>query len=602
MTDIRVSDYVVGFLAERGVSTVYLVAGGGIMYLLDSLTESPDVGYVCNRHEQACTISAEGHARVTNRPGVCFATTGPGATNAASGILGAWTDSVPLLVVSGQVKRELMADFTCLRQKGPQEGDALGTVRSITKYAASVADPMDIRRVLERAWHECTEGRPGPAWVEIPLDIQGALVDPAALAAWEPPARMGSPALSRTITEAAAALRRAHRPLVVGGAGVRLSGAEHAFRQFIDAFGLPAVVPDSGKDLLGEDHALNAGVFGPAAQRRGNFAVQSADCLLVLGASLCAKKTGFAYDDFARSAVKIVVDIDQAQLEHQVVRPDIAVTADVGDFLRRLTRSLAPDPPAPVGRWLGAIAEWRAAYPPVGRDRYAPGPFVDAYAFIVALSEAADADDVLVTGNGLDSVAYVQAFQVKEGQRSVLNSNWGAMGWDLPLTVGACVGSGRRTLCITGDGSIQMNLQELRTISHYDLPATVFVFNNAGYATIRATQRGLFNGRLAASGVDTGVDNPDFATLAASFGVGYSRIGDNERLHEMVALALSQPQPHLCEVMISPDQEIQPRSAASRLPDGSLVSRPLEDMTPLLPRDELERAMHLFDDMTPGKA
>ena len=322
---------------------------------------------------------------------------GPEPANAASGILGAWTDSVPLLVVSGQVKRELMADFACLRQKGPQEGDILRTVGPITKYACSVADPVDIRRALERAWHECTEGRPGPAWVEIPLDVQGALVDPASLAAWEPPAQTGSsPALSRAITEAAAALRSARRPLVVGGAGVRLSGAEHAFRQFINAFGLPAVVPDSGKDLLGEGHALDAGVFGPAAQRRGNFAVQNADCLLVLGASLCAKKTGFAYDDFARGAVKIVVDIDARQLEHQVVRPDIAVNADVGDFLRRVTRSLAPDPPAPDERWLDAIEEWRAAYPPVGRERCAPAPFVDAYAFIDALSEAADANDVLV--------------------------------------------------------------------------------------------------------------------------------------------------------------------------------------------------------------
>ena len=602
MSDIRVSDYVVGFLAERGVSTVYLVAGGGIMYLLDSLAESPSVRYVCNRHEQACAISAEGHARVTNQPGVCFATTGPGATNAASGILGAWADSVPILVVSGQVKRELMADFSCLRQKGPQEGDVLGTVGTITKYACSVSDPTDIRRVLERAWFECTQGRPGPVWVEIPLDVQGERVDPTSLQAWEPPARNDSPAFSRAVSEAAAELRRARRPLVVGGAGIRLAAAEGEFRRFIEVFGLPAVVPDSGKDLLEEDHPLNGGVFGPAAQRRGNFAVQNADCLLVLGASLCAKKTGFAYDDFGRNAVKIVVDIDAGQLEHQAVRPDIAAHGDAGDFLRRLTQTLADEPPRPDGRWLDVIAGWRSDYPPLDPERGGSAPFVDAYAFVDALSEAADASDVLVTGNGLDSVAYVQAFRLKKGQRSVLNSNWGAMGWDLPLAVGACVGSGRRTLCITGDGSIQMNLQELGTISHYQLPVTVFVFNNAGYATIRATQRGLFNGRLAASGVDTGVDNPDFATLAAAFGVGYSRIQDNEDLGEMVALALGRPQPHLCEVMISPDQEIQPRSAASRLPDGTLVSRPLEDMTPLLPRDELENAMHLFDDTIPRQA
>ena len=597
MTETPVSDYVVQFLADHGVDSVFLVSGGGIMYLLDSLGASDTVRYYCNRHEQACAISAEGYARATGAPGVCMATTGPGASNAAAGILGAWADSLPLLVISGQVKRELMADFDNLRQKGPQEGNLIGTVAPITKYAVSVTRAQDIRRELECAWRAATTGRPGPVWVEIPLDVQSELVVVDELPG-APNDTAVVPGLSRerSLQEAAAALSNARRPLVVAGAGVRLSRSVAELRSFCEAHALPVVAPDSGKDLLPEEHPLNVGVFGPAAQRRANFAVQNADCLLVLGASLCAKKIGFAYADFARLATKIVVDIDANQLEHQVVRPDIAVWDDVAHALERLGELLVERPSHVDTRWLTACEDWKRRYPLVSPENHNDGPYVDAYAFMEALSDAMHTSDVLLTGNGLDSVAFIQAFRVKEGQRAFLNSNWGAMGWDVPLAVGASVGSpGRHVVCVTGDGSIQMNLQELLTISHYRLPVTVFVFNNAGYATIRATQRNLFDGRIAASDAETGVDNPDFGKLAEAFGLGYSRIAGNHDLGSRVAAAMAHPCPHLCEVMISPEQEIRPRSAASRLPDGTLVSRPLEDMTPLLPRDELERNMHLFD-------
>ena len=599
MSSLRVSDYVIQFFAEHGVHDVFLVSGGGIMYLLDSLASRPDVRYYCNRHEQACAISAEGYARMTNRPGVCFATTGPGASNAASGILGAWADSLPLIVISGQVKRELMADFGCLRQKGPQEGNILETVGPVAKYTTSVTSAADIRLELEKAWHAATSSRPGPAWVEIPVDVQAEHIEPGALPRWERLAAGPSRTSATTVDVARAAntLRAAQRPLVVAGAGVRLSGAKTDLRRFVESFGLPVVVPDSGKDLLAEEHPMNAGVFGPAAQRRANFAVQNADCLLVLGASLCAKKVGFAYDDFARNATKIIVDIDGDQLKHQVVRPDIGLCDDVGDVLRLLMQLLEDDPPQPQERWLDACADWRRRYPLVVPRHHGREEHVDGYAFMDALSDAMLPTDVLVTGNGMESVACVQTFRVKEGQRVVLNSNWGAMGWDLPLAVGACVGSGlRRTVCVTGDGSIQMNLQELMTISHYQLPITVLVFNNAGYATIRATQRNLFDGRIVASGPETGVDNPDFSRLAQAFGLGYSRIATTAGLSRTLAAELSHPGPRLCEVMISPEQEIEPRSVASRRDDGTLVSRPLEDMTPLLPRDELWRNMHLFDE------
>lgn len=600
MSAVRVSDHVVRFLEDHGVTDVFLVSGGGIMYLLDSLGSSRSLRYFCNRHEQACAISAEGYARMTNRPGVCLVTTGPGAVNAASGILGAWADSLPLLVISGQVKRELMADFACLRQKGPQEGNVLDMVAPVTKYASSVTSSADVRLELDRAWRAATSGRPGPAWVEIPLDIQGEMIRPDQLRGLEPhpgDTRDLSRLLAATTARAAAALRAAQRPLVLAGSGVRLGGARAAFSNFVEKYGLPVILPDSGKDLLAEEHPLNAGVFGPAAQRRANFAVQNCDCLLVLGAGLCAKKIGFAYGDFARKAVKIVVDIDADQLKHQVVQPDISLCGDVGDVLDLLTSELAARPPQPQRGWLDACADWRARYPLVAAHHRERREFVDGYVFMDALAGSMRNSDVLVTGNGLESVCYVQAFRVQEGQRTLLNANWGAMGWDLPLAIGACVGGGqRRTVCVTGDGSIQMNLQELQTISRYGLPIKVFVFNNAGYATIRATQRNLFEGRLVASDPGTGVDNPDFAQLAGAFGLDYSRLATDDGLDEALDAELSRPGPSLCEVMVSPDQEIEPRTVASRLADGTLVSRPLEDMTPLLPRDELWRNMHRFDD------
>ncbi len=368
-------------------------------------------------------------------------------------------------------------------------------------------------------------------------------------------------------------------------------------RRLLDSNPLPAVVPDSGKDLIPEDHPRNLGVFGPAAQRRANFAVQNCDCLIVLAAALSAKKIGFNYADFARQAVKFAVDIDPDQLRHQVVRPDDGVCGDVRGFLRGLADHLERSPLAPKEPWLAACAEWKARYPLVGEAQYADDGFVNSYAFMDALSDALTAGDVLVTGNGLDSVSYVQAFRTKEGQRTLLNANWGAMGWDLPLAIGACIGSGRRhTVCVTGDGSIQLNAQELTTISHNGLPITVFVFNNAGYATIRATQRNLFNGRLVASGASTGVDNPDFRLLAGASGLSYSAITSNRGLQEALRDVIATPGPHLCEVLVSPLQEIEPKSTAFRRDDGTLESRPLEDMAPFLPRDEVWHNMHMFDE------
>lgn len=596
---MKLSDYVTSFLVGRGVRDIFLLAGGGIMHLLDSVGSEPSLRYVSCRHEQACVVAAEGYAKSSGRPGLALVTTGPGAINALSGVVGAWYDSIPLIVLSGQVRRDLIADFSKLRQKGPQEGDVRGMAAPVTKYFATVTRPESIRRELECAFHYAQSGRPGPVWIEIPVDVQAMTVDERELVGFEP--SPDSAVLQEADTYAAAEtvveeLRNASRPLIVAGAGIRLAHAEERLAEMMEVLPVPVVAPDAGKDLVPEEHPLNVGVFGPAAQRRANFAVQNCDLLLVFAAGLSAKKVGFGFRDFAARARKIIIDIDSNQLMNQVVGADMPVQADVGLFLRALTETVRLRPVPPNQPWLDACATWKDRYPLIESQHLIDTGYINSYVFMGALSDSMEAGDLLVTGNGLESTSFVHSFRVRPGQRAFTNYNWGAMGWDLPLAVGACFGSGgRRTVCVAGDGTVQMNLQELMTIRHYDLPVKVFVFNNGGYATIRATQRNLLDGRLVASDAATGVDNPDFETLARAFRLPYHRLVHRDGLREGIGAVLAEDGPVLCEVMISPDQEITPKASAFRRPDGSLESRPLEDMYPFLPREEVHENMHLFD-------
>jgi acetolactate synthase-1/2/3 large subunit len=598
---MKVSDYVVRFLLEHDADQVFLVAGGGIMHLLDSIGNDQRMRYYCARHEQACAVNAEGYARMTNRPGVCLVTTGPGAVNALSGILGAWTDSLPMLVISGQVRRDLMADFRRLRQMGPQEANIVEMARPVTKYSATVVDPTMIRRELECAWHHALAGRPGPAWIEIPVDVQGLLVDVGDLAGFVPHSASSASweVGPRSVGAVVEALRRARRPLLVCGNGIHLAGSEGLLAELLDMAPVPMVLPDSAKDLVAEDHPRNMGIFGTAGQRRANFAIQNSDCLLAVGVGLCSKKTGFNVSGLAPNAIKLVVDIDRDQLDHQVIKPDLAIQADAGVFLRLLIEQLSESPLEPQVRWLDACSGWRRRYPLILDEYFTDRNHVNSYVFMDRLSDSLGSDDVLVAGNGLDTVSYIQAFRTKRNQRTMTSGNWGAMGWDLPLAVGACIGSGRRrTICVTGDGSIQLNIQELMTISHYALPIKVFVFNNAGFGSIRATQRNLFAGRLVASAPDEGVDDPDFEKTAAAFGLPFDHIDDNDGVADGIHRVLALDGPTLCEVKISPDQEITPKASAFRRQDGTLESRPLEDMSPFLAREEVWENMHLFDDET----
>lgn len=593
---MKVSDYVVQILIENGIQDLFLVSGGAIMHLLDSVGNNQDIRYYCNYHEQACAVAAEAYARVTGGVGACLVTTGPGAANALAGAIGSWYDSVPLLVISGQMRRDLLADYTKLRQTAPQEANILEIVRPITKYACRVTEPEMAGRQLQQAIDTATQGRPGPVWIELPLDVQTAEIQ-GQPGSPRPSRECASfPHLSEHVTRVLEEIRRSKRPILIAGNGIHAARSESRLRQFLDRTGLPIVLPHVGKDLVEEDHPCYLGIFGPTGQRRANFALQNSDCIVSLGTGLNIHKIGFNVAGFAPRARKVIVDIDPGQLQWQVVRPDLAVEADVGQFLEECLRQLPGLPVAPSAKWTRACSAWKEQYPVIVDEYYQDTRHVNSYAFMDVLSDMAAATDVFIAGNGLDTVSYYQAFRIQRGQRA-MTSGWGSMGWDLPLAIGACIASGRaRTICVTGDGSIQWNIQELLTIRHYNLPIKIFVFNNRGYSSIRATQNNFFDGRYVGADATSGVSNPNFAALAAAYGLRYQCISANSELQNGIAATLQTERPVLCEVNISPEQGVSPKASAFRREDGTLESRPLEDMAPFLPREEVWRNMHLFDD------
>lgn len=596
MSLVKVSDFVARFLVEQGICDLFLVSGGGIMHLLDSVGRQERLRYWCTHHEQASAIAAEGLAKCDGSLGCCLVTVGPGGLNALSGIAGAWMDSTPVLVLSGQVRRDLIADYGQVRQRGPQEANLVGLAQGLTKYAVTVLDPAMIRFELEKALHLATTGRPGPVWIDLPLDVQGAFVEETALKGFIPETTAPGPGPAGESKRVLQQLQRARRPLVIAGNGLRRGKAMDRFMAFLERSGLPVLLPFSAKDLLPEGHPQNMGIFGTAGQRRAHFALQNADCLLSLASGLCVAKTGFNVAGFAPKAFKILVDIDPGQLHHQPLKPDLAVEAEVGAFLEALLGEpdlgrLQPDP-----RWPAALLRWKDRYPPLEPAIHLSSTAITPYAFMDALSDGLAPGATLVTGNGMDIVSMYQSFRVSSGQRIITTANWGAMGWDLPLALGAAIARpDHPTVLVTGDGSLMLNLQELATVQHHQLPLKLFVFNNQGYASIRATQNAFFDGRHVGADAASGVGLVDYPKLAQTFGLAYHRLADPGQLGSGIAAVLAEAGACLCEVLLPPGQVVAPKASAVRREDGSFESRPLEDMEPFLPREEIWENMHLFD-------
>jgi acetolactate synthase-1/2/3 large subunit len=592
---VSVSEYVFKRVAEQGVRDVFMVSGGGIMYLCDALGRSEDLRYWCNYHEQACAIAAEGYARVTEGLGVCLVTTGPGSMNALSGVAGAWVDSIPVLVISGQVRTGIMANYSYQRQVGPQEINITPAARPVTKYAVTVMNAHDVRYELEKCLHIAQAGRPGPVWLNLPLDIQSATIEPETQRAYIPE-EPATPTLDpRLVDKVAELLAVSQRPVVIGGNGIVLAKARKQFKAMLSRLNIPALSTISGMDLLPEDHPLFQGRIGPGGQRRANFALQNSDLVIAIGTSLSISAIGFS-ESFAPKARKVLVNIDVGDLEKKNISVDLSVRADARKFIEELSKRFDSSSYSPSPRWLEACATWKRSYPPMPAPEYLQTDCVDIYAFYDELSRQLEAKDVVVSGNSLDGciIAY-QNHRVKDGQIAFTSACMGSMGWDLPALVGACVADrNRRGILVTGDGSILFNIQELMFLGLNRLNAKVFISNNDGYQSIRNTQKRFFEGREVGTGVRSGVGNPNFEQLAMAFKLKYMRIERNEQLREKLAMVLTDAEPWIVEIIVSQGQQ-RFRASSYLKPDGTIGSRPMEDMDPLLPRDELERNMTMFD-------
>jgi acetolactate synthase-1/2/3 large subunit len=598
MTNATVADYVAQRISSAAVRHVFMVTGGGAMFLNDALGHHPDISPVFCHHEQACAMAAESYARIAGGLGVLNVTTGPGGINALNGVYGAWTDSVPLLVISGQVKRATCLATTPvpgLRQLGDQEGGIVPMARGMTKYAAVVERAEDIAWHLDQALHYATSGRPGPTWLDIPIDVQSARIDPALLRRFIPPDAPPVLPPDNDIALIAERLHSAKRPVILAGTGVRAAGATAEFETLIQRLGIPVTTAWT-HDLIASDDRLFCGRPGTIGTRAGNFTVQNADLVLILGSRLNIRQVSYNWQAFASRAFKIQVDIDPAELNKPTVKPDMAVCADLRHFLAALNGRLADwrAPPAHA-EWLGWCRQRLLDYPGVQPHQREFNGKINPYHFIEQLFSRLGREDIVACGNATATIVPFQVGAIKPGMRMFSNSGSASMGYDLPAAVGACFGAlaargaMQRVICLAGDGSIMMNLQELQTIAHHRLPIKIFVLNNNGYLSISGSQSNFF-GRLAGTGPGNGVSFPDFVAVATAFGIPARRLA-NADFPQLIEGILAEAGPCLCDVVLDETQGFEPRTSSRKLEDGSIVTPPLEDMFPFLERDELASNM-----------
>ena len=594
---MKLSDYVVRFIAEQGVKHVFLVTGGGAMHLNQSLAAETAIDPVCNSHEQASAMCAESYAKATNHLGVCMVTTGPGGTNAVTGVAGAWLDSTPTLFVSGQVKRpDRMFDTDGrplgMRQLGAQEIDIVSIVKPITKYAVTVLDPRDIRYHLGKAIYLALHGRPGPVWIDIPLDVQAAPIeDTWTLRGFDPSEldeHMGSANLAEEVARLIEKLNQAERPLLFAGNGIRLAHAESEFEQLRTILGIPTVATWCAADLVPSIDPTYVGRPGSVAARGANFALQNCDFLLTIGVRLDFAITGYAPQNLAREAYKAAVDIDGAELAKLQPHLQQPIHADAMDFLREVLRQSDTIIPNRRFAWNARCADWKTRYPVVTEEHRNPNSRVSIFHLAEVIGTESDPNDLLVSGSSGSGIEiFLLACPTRTGQRIYHTAGLGAMGYGLPMAVGVCIGGGRRrTILVDGDGGFQFNSQELETVSRLNLPIKFFILNNEGYASIRASQTGYFGRPSIGCDRRTGLTVPDMSKVAAAYNIPSVVIPNQKNLRDAVQRVLAMDGPVVVDVCVIPDEMRAPRLQSYQKPDGSMASKPLEDLFPFLPRDE----------------
>jgi acetolactate synthase I/II/III large subunit len=594
---MKLSDYVVRFVAEQGVKHVFLVTGGGAMHLNHSLACEPAIEPVCNSHEQASAICAEGYAKATSHLGVCMVTTGPGGTNAVTGVAGAWLDSTPMLIISGQVKRpDRMFDNDGqplgMRQLGVQEVDIVSIVKPITKYAVTVLDPNDIRYHLEKAVYLAFHGRPGPVWIDIPLDVQASPIDnPSSLRGFDPGELKELPtgtSLENEVQQLIRKLNTAKRPLLFAGNGIRLARAEKEFEQLRKLLGIPTVATWCAADLVPSNDPLYVGRPGTVAARGANFALQNADFLLAIGVRLDFAITGYAPQNLARGAHKVVVDIDPAELQKLHPHVQQPIPSDAKKFLNELLAEKEAIRLSDHSAWDARCADWKTRYPVVTEEHRKPEGPVSVFNLAEVIGTEVKPEDRLVVGNSGSAIEiYLLACPTLHSQRLFHTAGLGAMGYAIPMAIAvATANPGREVIAVDGDGGFMFNIQELETIRRLQLPIKFFVLNNDGYSSIRASQKAYFGEAKLGSDKTNGLTVPPLTQVGAAFGLSSAVIKNQENLRADVRRVLDMKGPVVCDVNVLPDEVRAPRLQSYQKPDGSFVSKPLEDLFPFLPREE----------------
>jgi acetolactate synthase-1/2/3 large subunit len=589
---MKLSDYVIRYLECLNVKHMFMIPGGGAMHLNDSLGKSKKIEYVCCLHEQACAIAAEAYARVTNNIGLLMVTTGPGGTNALTGIAGAYIESTPVLVISGQVKMMDQIRDQKIRQQGMQEVDIVSIVKPITKYAVMVTEANSIKYHLDKALYEAKHGRPGPVWIDIPLDVQATQIDETTLMGYE-----AAPEIQEKLSDKVSAiidiLNDSERPVLLAGNGIRLSGAIEDFHQLINLLGIPILTTWNGIDLIWEEHPSYYGRPGGLGHRHANFIQQNSDFFLSIGARLNLLQTGYNFDGFARGAKKIMVDIDPNELHKINVRPDIPICADAGEFIKEIIRQKDKIIPKKRNGWFDYCDKVKQTYPLITESMRQQNEKVNTYLLLETISDQMNSCDIYVAGSSGSCIDIsMQGFKVKKGQRVFTTKGLASMGYGLPSTIGAVLASGgRHTVCVNGDGGFQMNIQELETLHRLDLPIKIFVLNNDGYAAIRGTQTNLFDGHYVACTRDSKLTMPNIIDVAKAYKLRTVAITDNNELKSKVAETLNGNDPVICVVDVPIDLPVAPKQVSYKRKDGQMESLPLEYMNPPLSEEELKSNM-----------
>lgn len=583
---MKLSDYVFDFIADLQVKHVFYLPGGGAMHLDDSLGHNSKITPICMLHEQACSISAEAYSRISENYSVCVVTSGPGVTNTITGLAGAWLDGTPVIFISGQAKRGDLVNGQGIRQFGIQEIDVVSLVKSITKYAVQIQKPEDIRYELEKAVALAKNGKPGPVWIDIPLDIQASQINPTELRGYNN--EYVIPECSdETITRIIDLFNNAKRPLLLVGNGVRQAKAINEMRELIDTLGIPVMTTWNGVDLIEDNHPLFYGRPGAVGQRHANFIQQNADFVLTIGTRLNLLSTGYDFETFLKKAVHVMVEIDENELHKISVKPTVPVHSDAKLFIDKLLRRKNELNTNKRIEWLDYCSTIKKRYPLFIKEQIPEGKGVNTYSLVDAITNQMTENDIYqFTSSGTGADISMYTFRVKKGQRAFLTKGLASMGFDLPASIGSCLASGKKnTVCVTGDGGFMMNVQELATLRYLNLPVKIFVLDNSGYGMIYNSQSGNFN-RLTGCTIESGLPNVDLVKIVNSFGIETEVIDDESQVEEKVQKILNAKKPLVCVVKVFIGQKILPRQTNYKMENGQMASRPLEDMSPLLEREE----------------